>query len=402
MDGEAKQRAELQNLATVLMYFGSTGFFLTFLYVALYLKQSFDLDAPVIGAIIGIVTLTSASLSWLGGGLADRFGTMKVMIACLLAYFVVTVLMALTHSLWAFVICIFGLGLVRSVLTPTHKGLFALADDGKGGAFRMRFIALTSGFLSAGVIGRIFSEVDVQIYFWMSCGFYLLCALIVWMRRGVVGNAPVAENSNPQTSDEPISKVGAMALIVLFGFLLLLIISQFESNLPLYLLEVFGENGGLVYRNEVIIGGAGSIVFGIGVHLFRNRYPEFNERVLIGISTALAALSIGLFFSSKTEWVFYFACFVFVLAEVVMLPVMDALAMPLMHAGNRGRVMGLLEIRQLAFFIGPVMGGWLLDYHLNWLPWVLASVAAMMFPVYLGARRAVDSGVQSENFTRHP
>ena len=389
-------RMSVGNFSLLFTLFVSLGFFVMWLYLALFFETRFPLTAEQIGLIIGAMTLVSALLSWAGGIAADRFGAMVTLRITTFGYIFIGIFMATSQNLTFIIIMMLVFGVLRAFNVPTVRGLLAAADDGTGRIFRLRYIAITVSVLLSGVIGKIWHPVDYADYFWLSSAFFAVAFLLaIW------GPAPFDEPKSPALLKGNFaaiqSRLPAILLSIAFGGAFWFIMSQFETSFLIYLLRRFGEAGEHIYRNELILAGALALSLALISDQIQTRAKGKSESVIVPFAALLCAISICVVFRSASEMWIYAAAAMFIIGEVIIIPVLDSIISPITKGGNRTLIMGIMEFRQFAFFIGPWLGGVILDWNWLWLGPILSLIALGIAPLYYLAKRSVSLWLINQN-----
>ena len=351
-----------QAFVLVLLVLGAMGFFLTWFYLALALNQKFTLSKAQIGTILGSMLIVTSGLSWLGGIVSDRVGHINILRIGMLAYIPITLVLAQAANLYVAVFMILLIGFIRVFTTPATKALCVRADDGSGRMFRWRYIAIVIASLSTGIIGLLWQpeQQSDMLYAGVVClalsSFWAWCVAHGFSDDGFERKARIAEMS-ASFDYRPI------VALVCYGCLLFILLAQFESSLPLHLNDFFGETrGAQIYRVEIFLGSLGALIISVinDQLLLRNPNASHTPQVFLGmvlVSIAMVMLYVG----PQAYWI-YIGTVIFATGEVLLFPLIDSMATPFMNARNRGKVMGVLEMRQIGFAIGPVFGGYFLDH----------------------------------------
>ncbi len=342
------------------LFLGAVGFFMVWVYLALSIEERFDLSKPAIGAVVGSIVLFTSSLSWFGGMIGDRFGQVKMLRFGILLYVPVVLTMAITKSLFMIMLMISAMGLIRAMTTPSMKALCLMADDGSGRMFRFHYLCIAASFATVGTIAMLWKpEHHTDLFYLAAVIMGLTSALTFILPQTFIYEQDDREVDYKHQQPLPIFSI---ALIIGFGGSILILMSQFETNFPLHLVDVFGKVRGVeIYSIKIILGSIFGFGFAVIYDQITVKWPSLKSGAIV--IYGIFAITLGAAFmykGSAAGWV-YFGVALFISAEVMLFPMMDSLASRFMNGKNRGRFMGLLEIRQLALFAGPVIGGLLLE-----------------------------------------
>lgn len=164
------RRLALATAALTLMLFvfqAATAFLTT------YLVDVKGLSQGTAGALLGVVFVVGAVSQWSGGGLADRFGTPRVLVAFSGASVVPLVLLPLVEGLPALAAVSALVGLRMSIGPVSNAYIIDVLPDAVQGT---AWGALRTGFFLVGALGSTFVGVmaDAALF---DAAFYVLAGL---------------------------------------------------------------------------------------------------------------------------------------------------------------------------------------------------------------------------------
>lgn len=360
-------------LLVVLMALSSIALFAVFPYLALYLKTQFGLGDGDAGLAVGSIALISSCGAWFGGSIVDRLGWLAVLRgACLLWIAALTLLFQATRL--PVVLGLFGLiGVCRLLMEPALKTALVLHDNGSGRLFKLRYMTLVAGAVAGPLLSTALEPLGPRAAFGVAGVFFVLYfALTLLLRAG---------EPAPRAAAQPRARVdwGAVALLVALGFLFFIAFSQYESTLSLRLAGTFA-GGTDLYRQALLLNAA----LGIPLMLASDKLlGRLALRTQVAIGVLALAVALALLFGAHDAALVYLGATLFTLGEVILFPLPDIAAAKLSTRENRGRLMGLVDIRYLGFFVGPAIGGALLERSPGALVALLCGCALLLYPVYL-------------------
>lgn len=121
----------LLGILTFIILYGA---FLT--YIPFLLKSQFDFDAPKIGILLSISSLTTALISTQMGKLTLKFGSLKLLKAAFFLYFLVSILVPNMSRISFFLIPILIFGAAQALNIPSlQTSLANMAPDNQRGIF---------------------------------------------------------------------------------------------------------------------------------------------------------------------------------------------------------------------------------------------------------------------------
>jgi len=118
----------------ILTFFILYGAFLT--YIPFLVSNKFNLDAPRIGILLSISSLTTAALATQVGRLTNRYGSLFLLKAAFILYLIVSLLIPQVNHLYLFLIPILIFGSAQALNMPSlQTSLANLSPDNQRGAF---------------------------------------------------------------------------------------------------------------------------------------------------------------------------------------------------------------------------------------------------------------------------
>lgn len=379
-------------LAFVVGYLSisAVGYFVLIVFHLFDLEFKFGLDAAQIVKVVGGLTFFGAIFSWAGGALADRFSAQKVLLIAALLYALSAIIMGLADTLELFMLAVLVFGLSRILWVPANKAIFAQADDATGGAFRLRFIVLSLAYLCVIALSLLVPSSKFDDMFWLAALLFALAFLwcLVFRFEGDARSKPSAESTQGATTVDKGERWQAIVFVIAMGFFLFVIVGQMETVLPVFLINTFSDEGIAIYRQELMVAGACAPIFAIANHQIRARRRGLTDSRMVLFAFVLQIVGVTMLFAGPSASWIYVGAATFAAAWAILAPMIDGLASPLTRSDNRGRIMGILEFRELAFLISPVVGGWLLDHHQAWLLPFLLVTSVLMLIAYFFAKKA--------------
>ena len=358
-----------------LMCLSSVALFVIFPYMALFLKDQFALTNTAAGLAVGSIALISACGAWLGGMIVDHVGWLRMLRLSSVLYVLVFLALAATRRLELVVGLIFLIGFCRLLMEPALKTALVIHDDGSGRLFKLRYMALVGGAIVGPAISTALVPYGAQGGFVLAAAFFVVyLAMTLLLQAG--SRTATAGKAAPLSVDW-----FAVCTLITLGFIFFLGFSQFETTLSLRLAAVFAPDGAVMYRKALLV----NAVLAIPVMYLCDRLlanVAMRSQVVIGVVAMTIALWL-LFGAPHLAWCVYVGASLFTLGEVILFPLPDIAAAKLATAENRGRLMGLIDIRYLGFFAGPALGGVLLDHSETALAVTLCLLSLAILPVYL-------------------
>lgn len=376
----------------------AAGFSLSYPFIAVYLKERLHLSASLVAGLFAVSGLAVCVGMLLGGELADRIGSRRVMLASLL----MRVLFALAYSACVTWEAAFPVFAVVHILNSVLFGLYepasqALVTDLIGErervhGFSLLRIGANAGWAIGPAVGGFIAERSYGVAFEASAGAYLVAAIMTVLWVPNPGPARPHDGFRWRAMSGVFGQVAAdvrFRQVCLLAVFLGMTMGQLVLGMSLYCTQELSlpkaQIGWLLTLN-------GSIVVALQVPVSRMlRRPRLTTSLAIGsllYAVGYAGMGISAGFQGLA-----IAMTVVTLGEIVVSPTMDALAANLSPASYRGRYRGVFSLAQQG---GRVLGqptcGLLLDYLpgqrvAQWL--ILATPAAVASLGYLALRRRI-------------
>jgi MFS family permease len=341
----------------------STGFSISFTYLALYLYQQRHVSMTLVGLICLISGIITGVSQVVGGILADRFGHRRMFIIFQLTEIVMFAMLAVLIGLNAAVWLIFVTSTIVSVAggmsAPTISAMVADASQGKrlNESYGLMAIGMNSGWAIGPLIGGFLQ--NHTSYAWVF-------GIGVLVQSFALIGAFYLPKGNGGKTTELFSKnylklFFADRTLILFCVLCMLFfleMANWGSTLSVFTVTRIGfspEQYGLLLSISAVL----IIIF---------QYPISRRIAWIGSRKALflGCILYGLGFLSLS-WV---KSFVPAIGSIVILVIGEMLFVPTAHSaigrmskpGDIGKNMGILGLcATIGNSFGPLIGGFLLD-----------------------------------------
>ena len=330
-------------------------------FLAVYLAKNTDLNAGVIGAVVGVIHLAGTFGGFIGGTLSDFIGRKKVLIGTLY-------LSALIFSLYYFsggnVLLIFVLnvvvGLFISFFDPVSKALMAdlTPEDRRMRVFSLRYTAGNIGWAVGPLLGGYLVFMQGMSSFLATSVVYLIYAIVLQALLKKYNLREISVQDKPErikVKDTLKATVTDKALLCLIvgGVLSMLVHGEIYVTLSQYLALQFADG----VRMFAILASVNSII----VILFQFQLTKFAERwtplTAIVIGAVLFALGeVGFAFSQGWS-LFILSMILFTLGEIFILPAEYMLLDKITPAEMRGTYYGAQSFVNFGSFAGPWLGG---------------------------------------------
>ncbi|WP_246258618.1 MDR family MFS transporter [Kroppenstedtia pulmonis] len=370
--------------------FARAAAFMSLPFLAVYLSRTTGMNPVLIGLTVGLGPLAGTFGGFVGGYLSDRFGRKVVMLSTLFVWAGVFFGFALAEEVAVFMALNLLNGLCRSFFEPTSQALMAdiTPPDKRMRVFSIRYLAINVGAAVGPLVGAYLAIVSAGLTFLITGAVYLLygMVLLVMMKRlgREIGSTPPKERVRLMDALQVVRKDTALGFFILAGILEHIGYSQVESSLPLHLKELFGGEN-VLYPFLLALNAGTVILFQIVITRWSEKRSILSNMILGSLMFALGLICWGI--GGHWGW-FVTGMIILTIGEILIFPTSSLFIDRLAPEGMRGTYFGASGFRSIGFFIGPFLGGWLLDViGGSSLYFLLAGVVACSIVFYwLGQR----------------
>jgi MFS family permease len=349
-------------------------------FISIYLFVHEGLPATLVGFAMFFSTFAGALFQLIGGEACDRFGRRAVLVGGLVLLIVSFLLLGWSVSVHAPYVYY----LVFLTLTRIAVGLFKpipnviAADIVPPGqrmeAFGILRIATNIGFATGPAVGGIMALLSYSSMFYLTA-VTSTCYLLIVLRY--IGDTRTCqrEKSQPKGFGTILSDRPFMAFAVL-TFAVAIVYSQMYSPMSMYagLRGLTEPEVGMLFA----INGLMVVLVQYFVTLVTDRY---RMTLSMGLGTLLYGVGFGLA-AVGNSFILLALCIVIVtMGELCYQPAQITLTSNLSNSDNRGRYLGFSGLMNtLGFALGPLIGGFLLDYFHGspGIVWVVVGFAGML------------------------
>lgn len=343
----------------------SMAFFAVLPFASLYLADRTELSTPLIGAVVGGIALIAAVGGLFGGALVDRSRALRLMSLGLAANVIIYCMLALVRTPAMIIVLLLMLGAARTLVEPGTKKLLSLADTGDGRIFRVRYITLCLGAIIGPAVGAVLYNVSALAFFLVPAALFALYLLLVLTRARSLNALEGPRATNPRSSHAVGTALRDRSLLLAVGAgaVIFLVFSQVESIIPLYMREQYAERTEYLFALLLICNAVLALAMQPVIMWLSEKLPR-SPLILLGCVSF--ALAFAFFWLSPVHLALLYVGIVFwTLGEAILLPMPDIAVHELAVDEHKGTYFGLSELRHLGFFVGPVLGGWLLEVNVS-------------------------------------
>lgn len=348
-------------LGTILARAGSS---MSLPFLALYLAKNTDMNPIMIGFVSGAGALAGMVGGFFGGALSDAFGRKRVMMGALYLWGAVFIGFGLATATWMFLALNLLNGLCRSFYEPVSQALMAdlTPKEKRFRVFSLRYLCINIGVSVGPLLGALFGMMSGRLPFIITGSIYLFYAIVLYGLLRRFGIRDIEGDKKEQVSIgsawRVIRKDTVFRWYLAGGVMGGISYSQMGVTLSQYI-ELKGLNEGinlfaiLMSINAVVV---------VLLQVPLSRWME-KRKPIVSIAVGSGMYVLGnLGYAAADGWILFVAAMVvFTLGEILTFPSTNLLIDGLAPEGLRGTYYGAQSFNNLGHFLGPFIGGWMLD-----------------------------------------
>ncbi|MFF1868018.1 MDR family MFS transporter [Kitasatospora herbaricolor] len=352
------------------------GFVVTFL--ALYLTADRGYSAAYAGLVASLFGLGSAVAAIGAGVLTDRVGRRPTLVVAQLGTAVFTAVLGFSDGPVAIAVVAFLVGLFNNASRPAVSAMIAdlvpAADRVR--AYSLNYWAINIGFgVSAAAAGLIATHGYLTLFL-LDALSTLLCAVLIFVKIPETRpDAPAARPDEPAVGLATVFRDARFMTVVGLNLLLALVAQQGSTTLAVDM----GQAGISSTEYGLVIGLNGLLIVLLQIPV--TRLMEGRDRTALLVASALlTGWGFGLTALAGSSAMFFAVTVaVWTIGEIMNAPTMMGLVAELSPAHARGRYQGVYSLSwSLASFLGPAVGGLLLQYAGGGAVWGACAVCGTL------------------------
>jgi MFS family permease len=336
-------------------------------FLAIYLTKVKGISSSETGMIIAVSAFIGIGTSFFGGYLSDRFGRKIVLYISIFLWVAVFIGFGVVNSVAGFFIANAMNGFCRSVFEPTSRALLADLTEPKNRLviFNLRYTAINVGVIFGPIFGYYLGSSKTTFPFFIAAAVYIFygISLIITFQKYPINTVSKNPHEERITLNQAfkIARTDSILLWSLIGQILAITgYSQFSSTLPQFLSNTTHiENGAKLFSIFLALNAVVVILTQYPLLKIGKKYSPIFSIILGNVICSTSLIGFG-FAGSIPIWIVM--VMVFTLGEVLMFSMtdmfMDSIAIP----NLRGTYFGAMGFTQIGSVIGPLLGGFLLDY----------------------------------------
>ncbi|NJC94854.1 MAG: MFS transporter [Anaerolineales bacterium] len=374
------------------------GFVIPFL--TLYLTAQREIPVSQAALVVSLFGAGSFLAQLTGGELTDRLGRRPVMLMSFFITPIFMVILGLERNLLFISVSTFIVGFFTDLYRPAVGAAIAdlVPSAARTRAYGYNYWAINLGAAVAPLLAGLIADYNYLILFIADAITTAAFGLIVLF--GIRETRPTeAHHSTHATATERMQQLRQEPILLVFSLLALffgMIYMQGNVTLPLDM-----QSHGLgpqQYGATIAVNGFLIILVTIPVSNMAARWPRFET---IAISAVLLGLGFGFTALASRLPLFMLSVAIWTLGEIAATAVAPAIIADLSPVALRGLYQGIFgSAWGLAFFIGPLSGGWIYE-HLGsntlWLGCLILGIGLAF--AYLGMSKPAKRRMERTQLT---
>jgi MFS family permease len=336
------------------------GFVIPFL--TLYLTTQREIPVSQAALMVSLFGAGSFIAQLTGGELTDRLGRRPVMLTSFLVAPAAMIALGLSQAVPMIAISTFTVGFFTDLYRPAVGAAIAdlVPSESRTRAYGYNYWAINLGAAIAPILAGLLAKYTYLALFIGDALTTLTFGLIVYF--GIRETRPVEAQSAKGTSPrERLAQLKSEPILLLFSLLALffgIVYMQGFVTLPVDM----GAHGlgPEQYGLAIAINGFLIVLISIPVSNLAGHWPRFGS---MAVSAIFLGLGFGFTALANSYPLFALSVGIWTLGEIVASAVAPAIIADLAPVELRGLYQGIFgSAWGLAFFIGPLLGGWIYEH----------------------------------------
>jgi MFS family permease len=366
----------------------STGEFLVFPFLTLYLRQNMGISMTTIGLLFTLTSPINFFSQVVGGSLADRWGRRIMMVIGLFASSLVMFGFGLVKSLTSLIALLILHDIFAPLFRPASNAMVAdlIEPRKRGQAYGLLRVVMNVGAAIGPSVGGFVASRSYFVLF--LCGalasllYFLIVVAFVRETKSQLGTTLGETTEQGGEGWDVVLRDIPFLLFCFINMLTGIVYSQMNTTFPVYLKENSGigeaQYGQLMTLNAIMV-----VLFQFPITRITDRYGQMQMQMM-ALGAFLYALGFGGIGFIGTLPLFALSVVIWTLGEMVIAPVSTVLVADMAPEIVRGRYMGAFGLTWgISYGLGPTLGGAIMDNLGGRYIWhaslILSSMAAAAF-----------------------
>lgn len=351
------------NVLLVGTIFARIGSSMSLPFLAIYLIAATDMSPTMVGVTVGIGSLAGMFGGFFGGYLSDRFGRRIVMLAAIYMWGFVFLGFAFTGIPILFALLNAVNGLCRSFYEPVSQALMAdlTEKEKRFSVFSLRYLAINIGVSVGPLLGTLFAAMSGRLPWIITGCVYLSYGILLHILLKKFGIHKIEGEKKEQVTMKQswnvIRRDRAFRYFIIGGIVTAIAYSQMTSTLSQFVDGQFA-NGVELFAWMMSVNAIVVVAFQLPFSKWAEKHSPMRA-ITVG-SLFYAIGHIG-FAYSGSWWLLILSMVVFTWGEILTFPAGSMIVDRLAPDDLRGTYFGAQTFTSLGHFLGPWLGGILLQ-----------------------------------------
>jgi len=363
------------------------GFVVPFL--ALYLTNQRSIPISRAGLIVSLFGAGSFIAQLIGGELADRLGRKPVLLISFLITPIFVIILGIAQNIWVIALCTFVVGMFTDLYRPAVSAAVAdiVPSEGRPRAFGYIYWAINLGAAIAPVLAGFLAGFSYLYLFLGDALTTLLFGLLILFGFRETRPAEAAHHAAHTSTSERMRQLTSAPILLWFSLIALFFgIIYMQGNVTLPIDMSSHSLGPESYGMTIAINGILIVFLTIPISNMAVKWPRFPT---MSVAAIFIAAGFGFTAFASTFNLFALSVVIWTFGEIAATSVAPSIIADLSPVELRGLYQGIFgSAWGLAFFFGPVAGGWVLETFGAPTLWTSCFILGMLLSVaYLALGR---------------
>lgn len=371
-------------------------------FLAIFLSIHTPLTETFIGFIVGSASLAAVVGGLISGHLSDKLGRRFLLlfflsgIACsFLGFYLVSTEHNKAIIIVAFSVLNFISGFCLYAFTPISQALLSEITPAhlKGKIFQWRYLVVNIGAAIGPCLSILFNLTTHNDGFLISAILFVIYTAIL-SRLIDKKQLNHAKESVELSRRKNIQITPVLVCFLFYGFIYNICYSQLNAPLSQYLVHHFSD-GAHRFAISLVVNAIAVLLFQPILYRFTKKLTYFQAFnigsllfifaliLLLSIAHSIIGLIIAILFTS--------------LSEIFIFPLVIQFIDEISPVHQKGAYFGLANLRILGFFLGPILGGWILHLFGGINLFIAASLlCALSIVILFFIRKFIDIRITKE------
>jgi len=353
-----------------------------FPFFTLYVTARYGVSMTTVGLAFGVMALSSAIGTTVGGALADRVGRKVMLLVGLLASGLSAIGMGLAPTFPILFVVAVGVALVGDAGMPAGQAMVAdlVPPEKRGSAYGLIRVAANLAITIGPALGGLIAARSYMALFILDAVLTSIAAVFAFflLPETLPERTPEAKGESMLTTLRGYGTVlkDRVFLVILLAWAVLgTVYMQMNVTLAPFLRDTHGlpESGFgfLLAMNAFMV-----VVFQFRITRETDKHPPLP---VVALGAALVAVGLGMFgLGDDIPW-FVLSMVILTIGEMIAFPVSQVIVAALAPEDKRGRYMAAFGWAwTVAVALGPLLGGLVLDNFVPQMLWIFTGLVGLV------------------------